>query len=180
MPVSEGEVRQVSKGRSPAHPCQVAVVGAGPAGLAAALEITSLHPDIDVIVLEADSAVGGIAGSFCHSGLVFDYGSHRLHPSAPESVLSLVRSLLGGDLLERPRHGRIRMMGRLIHFPVRPLEMLSRLPLRFSMGVLVDTLLRPFRSRQGASAASFAEAARAGMGPTIADAFYIPYSTKIW
>jgi protoporphyrinogen oxidase len=170
----------VSEDSGPSGRNRVAVVGAGPAGLAAALEITSLHPELAVVVIEADERVGGTAGSFSHSELVFDYGSHRLHPSANEEVLSLVKSLLGDDLLERPRHGRIRMMGRLVHFPVRPLEMFRSLPLRFSMGVLGDTLLRPFRSGRGNTPASFSEAVRSGMGPTIADAFYIPYSTKIW
>ena len=41
------------------QPCQVAIIGAGPSGLALASELAK--SDIDVVVLEREGAAGGIA-----------------------------------------------------------------------------------------------------------------------
>ncbi len=52
------------------------IIGAGPAGLTAALELlrsTSVHP----IVLESTDHVGGIAATFTHQGNHIDLGGHR-------------------------------------------------------------------------------------------------------
>ena len=65
-----------------------------------------------------------------------DYGSHRFHPAADPAVFALVRELLGDDLLDRPRHGRIRLLGRWIHFPLRPLDLAAHAHPRFTGGVL--------------------------------------------
>ena len=52
------------------------IIGAGPAGLTAALELirtTNIRP----IVLEASSEVGGISRTVCHNGNRMDLGGHR-------------------------------------------------------------------------------------------------------
>ena len=59
----------------------VAVVGAGPAGLMAALRLA--RAGRSVVVHEAASRVGGMAGSHEVDGVRVDFGSHRLHPSTP-------------------------------------------------------------------------------------------------
>ena len=58
-----------SRGRAP-----VVVLGAGFAGLVAAVELDCLG--IDVIVLEASGAVGGLATSHTVDGIRFDTGAH--------------------------------------------------------------------------------------------------------
>ena len=92
--------------RSRSNLPHVAVLGAGPAGAAAALK---LGRDVKarVTVLERQGHVGGNAASFQHQGIWCDYGSHRFHPVADPQVLDDVKDLLGEDLLWRPRHGRI-------------------------------------------------------------------------
>ncbi|WP_342117887.1 NAD(P)/FAD-dependent oxidoreductase [Pseudoduganella sp. OTU4001] len=55
---------------------QAVIIGAGPAGLTAALELirtTNIRP----IVLEASSEVGGISRTVCHNGNRMDLGGHR-------------------------------------------------------------------------------------------------------
>lgn len=52
------------------------IIGAGPAGLTAALELLR-HSDIVPIVLEADSVVGGISRTANHHGNRIDIGGHR-------------------------------------------------------------------------------------------------------
>ena len=97
----------------------IVILGAGPAGLGAALRLAR-RDEFSVTVLERNAMVGGNAGSFELEGLRVDFGSHRLHPSCSERVFSDIKNLLGEDVLTRPRHGRIQLRGRWVHFPLKP------------------------------------------------------------
>jgi protoporphyrinogen oxidase len=118
-----------------------------------------------------------MAGSFEVDGIRVDFGSHRLHPSTPPELLAEVRDLLGDDLQVRPRNGRIRMAERWLRFPLRAQDLLTRLPPRLAVRAARDTVASPFRR---ARRDTFAEVVRAGLGPTVADAFYAPYVEKLW
>ena len=107
----------------------VVVLGAGPAGLGLAFKLAR-RGTFDVTVVERSAVVGGNAGSFEIDGLRVDYGSHRLHPACPPEVMSDIRALVGDDLLDRPRHGRILLSGRWVHFPLKPFDLARSLPLR--------------------------------------------------
>ena len=73
----------------------VIVLGAGPAGLAAANGLA--RRGLSVHLVEAQAAVGGNAGSFELAGLRVDFGSHRLHPASHPAVFAELRELLGED-----------------------------------------------------------------------------------
>jgi protoporphyrinogen oxidase len=154
----------------------VGILGAGPAGLGAAYRL-SRRGKFEVTVIDRSPAVGGNAGSFELAGLRADYGSHRLHPSCNPEILADIRGMLGEELLDRPRHGRIRLRGRWVHFPLKPADLLRRLPPSFLGGVAVDTLAKPFR-RNGSD--TFAAHLERGLGRTICRDFYFPYARKIW
>ena len=116
---------------------RIAILGAGPAGLGAAWQLAHQNK-ADVTVFEQRDVVGGNAGSFEIAGLRVDYGSHRFHPACDPKILAEIKKLLGEDLLDRPRHGRIRLQGRWIHFPLKPQDLAMRLPFSFSTGVATD------------------------------------------
>jgi len=156
----------------------VALLGAGPAGLGAAYWLA--RRGIQVTLLERQAVVGGNAGSFELEGLQVDYGSHRLHPAAEPEILATLRELLGADLLERPRHGRILLMGHWLHFPLRAGDLLRRMPPRFALGVGMDLLRRALPERNATAPESFASVLRHGLGHTICQQFYFPYARKIW
>jgi protoporphyrinogen oxidase len=163
---------------------RVVILGAGPAGLGAAYRLARDRRAC-VTVLERNSWVGGNTASFELAGVPVDFGSHRLHPAADPAVLGDIRALLGPDLLDRPRHGRIRLRGRWIHFPLKPLDLALKLPPSFAMGVARDAVgkLTGWWSRQRASPSggeSFASVLEAGLGQTICRDFYFPYAKKIW
>ncbi len=115
----------------------IVILGAGPAGLGAASQLVR-RTNFQVKGLEKNGWVGGNAASFELAGVHVDFGSHRLHPSCDPEILADIRAMLGDDLLDRPRHGRIRLRDRWIHFPLQPLDLALRSPLEFSMGVGVD------------------------------------------
>jgi protoporphyrinogen oxidase len=151
----------------------VVILGAGPAGVGAAWRLA--RRGFHVTVLERGAAVGGNAGSFDLDGLRVDYGSHRLHPASSPDVLADIRGLLGSDLLDRPRHGRIRLRGRWVHFPLKPLDLALNLPWSFAAGVARDAVFKP-----ATDAGTFASVLEQGLGPTICRDFYFPYARKLW
>ncbi|MGH8983803.1 MAG: protoporphyrinogen/coproporphyrinogen oxidase [Acidimicrobiia bacterium] len=154
----------------------VAILGAGPAGLAAAYRLA--RDDRTVVVLERAPTPGGLAGSFEVAGVRVDHGSHRLHPSCAPPIMAILGELLGDDLQRRVRHGRVRLGGRWVAFPPRAGDLVRHLPPRFALGVLRDTVTA--RWRRPPREDTFAEVVRAGLGPTMADGFYDPYVRKIW
>lgn len=156
----------------------VVVVGAGPAGLMAALR--SVQAGHRCTLLEAGADVGGMAGSFEVAGQSVDYGSHRLHPATPERFLELFRSLLGPDLQVRPRHGRIRLRGRWLAFPLRAGDMVRSLPPPLGARAAFDAAVSPLRRRRMAVSLSFEDEVTRRLGPTVAREFYVPYARKLY
>lgn len=154
----------------------VAILGAGPAGLGAAYKFASRR-GFGVTVLERQPLVGGNAGSFELEGLRVDYGSHRLHPACPGEILADIQSLLKQDLLARPRHGRMGLRGRWVHFPLKPLDLATNLPPSFTFGVLRDSAAKILGSSEPNT---FEGVLRRGLGRTICEDFYFPYARKIW
>ncbi len=155
----------------------VVILGAGPAGAGAAYQLRR-QKRARVTLLEQQQVVGGNAGSFELEGLRVDFGSHRLHPACEPDILTDIRGFLGADLLDRPRHGRIGLRGRWIHFPLKPVDLLFGLDPRFALGTLSDMAAKPFR--KGAAGDTFASVLWANLGPTICRDFYFPYARKIW
>ena len=157
---------------------EIVVVGAGPAGLMAALR--SAQAGHRCTLLEAGEIVGGMAGSFEVAGQRVDYGSHRLHPATPEQFLELFRTLLGSDLQIRPRHGRIRLHGRWLAFPLRAGDMIRNLPVSFGARAALDAAASPLRNRRKAASTSFEEEVTRRLGPAVAREFYVPYARKLY
>ena len=158
---------------------RVVILGAGPAGVGAAWRLA--RRDIaDIVVLERGSDVGGNAGSFELDGLPVDYGSHRLHPACQPNILDDIQELLGPDLLDRPRHGRIRLGGRWVHFPLKATDLMAHLPWSFRMGVAWDMLRNTMPRSNSNHPSTFASVLEKGLGSTICREFYFPYAIKIW
>lgn len=154
---------------------RVVVLGAGPAGLGAALRLA--RAGHEVTVLERDERPGGLAAGLEVGGVRVDHGSHRLHRSCEPEILAMLRSLLGDDLQTRRRNGRIRLAGRFVAFPPRVADLVRHLPPSTAARLVRDGATGPLRRPR---ADSFAEVVRAGLGPTMLSMFYEPYVRKIW
>jgi len=105
----------------------VAIIGAGPAGLTAAYHLAK-H-GVPVKVLEADEwQVGGISRTINYKGFRFDTGGHRFS-SQSDRVAGLWKEILGDEMIEEPRSSRILFGGRLYSYPLKPVEVLMNLGL---------------------------------------------------
>jgi len=101
------------------------IVGAGPAGLTAAYEL-SKH-GASAVVLESDpECVGGISRTVNYKGFGFDIGGHRFFSKSRE-VEDLWTEIAGQALLQRPRSSRIYYRGDFYTYPLKPFEALSKL-----------------------------------------------------
>lgn len=158
---------------------RVVILGGGPAGLGAAWQLAA-RSKAQVTLLEQNSWFGGNAASFEWEGQRLDFGSHRLHPACEPEILDEVKRLLGPDLIDRPRHGRIRLLGRFIHFPLKPVDLALRLPPSFGLGLARDGVCKPLRRAQQGAPDTFASVLRQNLGPTMCDRFYFPYARKLW
>jgi protoporphyrinogen oxidase len=155
----------------------IVILGGGPAGCGAAYQLRRLGR-ARVTLLEKQEVVGGNAGSFEWGGQYLDYGSHRLHAACDPGILQDIKRLLRGDLADRERHGRIRLRGKWLHFPIKPLDLARRLDRGFALGMARDMVMRRIRPR--AEGSTFASVLRANLGPTMCEHFYFPYSRKLW
>tara|TARA_B100000686_G_scaffold355232_1_gene471384 strand:+ start:2023 stop:3399 length:1377 start_codon:yes stop_codon:yes gene_type:complete len=154
---------------------ELAIVGAGPAGLMAAWQAAKAGHE--VCIYEKANAVGGMSASFSIAGQRVDFGSHRLHPSTPPHLLESIKSLLGEDLQIRERNGRIRLYNQWVAFPLRTTDLIKHLPLKFSIGSAFDIVKRPFLMSGGET---FEDEVRSRLGKTVSDEFYTPYAEKLW
>ena len=100
------------------------VIGAGPAGLTAAYELSKLG--IGSTVLEADRQVGGLSRTVNYQGYRFDIGGHRFFTKVP-LINELWKEILGEDFLQRPRLSRIHYRGHYFDYPLKATNALAGL-----------------------------------------------------
>src|SRR3954468_23204766 len=166
---SRGQMREM-KALSP----RVVVIGAGPTGLGAAHRLRELGHD-EVVVLEANDYVGGLATSFTDdAGFTYDIGGHVMF-SHYDYYDELVDKLMGGDYTELEREAWVWMEERFIPYPfqnnIRDLD-------RQTVFDCVNGLITA--QREGRSYENFKEWVDAVFGAGIAKHFMIPYNFKVW
>jgi protoporphyrinogen oxidase len=118
-----------------------------------------------------------MASSFDVAGVRVDHGSHRLHHATPPAVLAELQRLLGDDLQLRHRHGRLKFDGRWLAFPLSPVDLLRHMPPRAGTAMAREALGAPWRHP---ASDTFPAVIAAGLGPTVANRFYLPYARKLF
>ena len=89
------QVAQTPLGTAAEESADVAIIGAGPAGLTAAARLRKLAPEAKVVVLEREERAGGIPRHAFHQG----YGLRDLHVSDERTG---VRGRLADTALKPP------------------------------------------------------------------------------
>lgn len=157
------------------NPRSFVVIGAGPAGLAAAHAL--VRAGHAPLVLERNASVGGLARTESYRGFHFDLGGHRFFTKVPE-VDALWRDVLGADLERRPRLSRIYYDGRFFEYPLRPWNALRGLgPVE---AVLVTLSYLRWQIRPHEPEDTFEQWVTNRFGRRLFRTFFESYTEKVW
>ena len=154
---------------------KVVIVGAGPAGLTAAYEL-SKHK-VPAVVLEADNTVGGISRTVNYKGYLFDIGGHRFFTKWDE-VNQIWREVLGGKLLVRPRLSRIFYRKKFFFYPLKPRNALFGLGVVDSVRIVFSYLksrLFYYHNEQ-----NLEQWVSNRFGKRLYEIFFKTYTEKVW
>lgn len=145
------------------------IVGAGVAGLTLAYQLALAGQD--VLLVEKESVVGGLARSFSYDDFIFDIGPHRFHTDDPE-VVRFIREVLGDDYTLVERKSGVWMFGTYFDWPLNARALLAMpLPVIVSVG-------RDLLRRRGAAGEDFKTYIINRYGKTLYELFFRPYTEK--
>ena len=151
------------------------VIGAGPAGLTAAYELSKLGHQVEVF--EADSIVGGISRTVKYKGNRFDIGGHRFFTKV-EPVNELWHEILGDEFLTRPRLSRIFYNDKFFDYPLKPMNALMGLgpveAVRIGLSYMHAALFPSQDER------NFEQWVSNRFGKRLFEIFFKTYTEKVW
>ena len=127
------------------------IVGAGPAGLAAAIEAT--NNSTQTLVFERSDRVGGLSRTMQFEDCLFDVGPHRFY-TKNEEINALFDEIVGEDLIRVKRLTRIFYEGKYFNYPITPINALLGLGVFNSIAIflsyaaaLTKQILKPYKSK---------------------------------
>jgi protoporphyrinogen oxidase len=154
----------------------VAIIGAGPAGLTAAYLLTKKGYSVSIIEKD-ERYVGGISRTVEVDGYRFDIGGHRFFSKSKE-VVDLWNEILPNDFIQRPRMSRIYYEGKFYSYPLRAFEAL------FNLGIIRSTLCMASYVKAKAfpntKVRSFEDWTVNQFGHKLYSIFFKTYTEKVW
>ena len=156
--------------------CDVAIIGAGPAGLTAGYLLTKQGKSV-VIIEKDETYVGGISRTVEHEGYRFDIGGHRFFSKSQE-VVDLWNEILPDDFIQRPRMSRIYYEGKFYSYPLRAFEALWNLGI-FRSTVCMASYLK-YKLFPIKDVKSFEDWTTNQFGHKLYSIFFKTYTEKVW
>ena len=160
----------------------ILIIGAGPAGMAAAIELSNANKDF--IIVERSSSVGGLSKtySFKEGDLTFytDNGPHRFFSKNPY-LYEFIEELLNEKWIKVNRQTRQFVDGKFYDYPVNAIQALKNLGLLKSIKIGVDYLIAKIRYNVlKKPILNFEDYAVANFGRSLGEFSMINYTEKIW
>ncbi len=154
---------------------RVVVIGAGPAGLTAAYELTK--QGFRPTVLEEADQVGGISRTVNYKGYRFDIGGHRFFSKVPV-INDLWHEILGEEFLLRPRVSRIYYNDHFFDYPLKAANALAGLGLAES--ALVCLSYAQAKIAPTLPETNFEDWVSNRFGRRLYRIFFKTYTEKVW
>ena len=154
---------------------QVVIIGAGPAGLTAAYELTKY--DLQPIVLEQNDKVGGLARTENHNGYYFDMGGHRFFTKV-EAVNDMWQEIMGDDFLLRSRTSRIYYRNKFFFYPLKYTNTLAGLGIWQAILICLSFIkwqIFPYKVEE-----TFEQWVTNRFGKQLFEIFFKTYTEKVW
>ncbi|WP_372784720.1 NAD(P)/FAD-dependent oxidoreductase [Phenylobacterium sp.] len=151
------------------------IIGAGPAGLTAAVEAVRLGSR--VVVVEKGAIVGGIARTESYKGFLFDMGGHRFFTKVGW-IDAWWREHLGEAFIRRPRLSRILYRGKYFAYPPNFRDAMGKLgPVEAVRIGLSYLRAQVFPAR---TVVSFEHWVSNNFGARLFGIFFKSYTEKVW
>jgi protoporphyrinogen oxidase len=156
----------------------VLILGAGPAGLTAALELT--REGRHCALVEKNGSVGGLSRTLCYDGFLTDIGPHRFF-SQNKSLYGVIEGLLDDRWIQVERLTRFYINGKFYRYPINLKEILLRMGPGVSFKIGRDFMLeKAKKSFLRRAAVSFEDKVVSDFGRTLAKIVMLGYTEKIW
>jgi len=153
----------------------VVIIGAGPAGLTAAYQLSKAGKQ--TFVFEKGSLVGGIARTENYKGYGVDIGGHRFFTKVTE-VEAMWREVLGDDFLHRSRLSRIYYNQKFFYYPIRFFDALLKLGLLESIRIGLSYIA--VRLRPSPQEENLEQWVSNRFGKRLYQIFFKTYTEKVW
>ncbi len=154
------------------------IIGAGPAGLTAAYELS--NSEKKVIVLEKKPQVGGLAETKVFGSYRYDIGPHRFFTKNKE-VYQLFLEMLGSDAVAVNRKTRILFKNSYFDYPLTPLNALFGLGLGESIVIGFSYIFARVKSYLKISKINnFEDWVVDRFGKKLFNNFFKNYTEKVW
>ncbi len=157
---------------------EVVILGAGLAGLAAGHVLS--RSGVDILVVERDATVGGLAKTVNHQGFRFDLGGHRFKTDS-KKIERLVRRVLKDELLTVQRSSKILLRDKYFDYPLKPLNAFFGLGIPTATRIIFDYTVEQLRQRvRNTQIISLEDWVVRHFGRTLFNIYFKEYSEKIW
>lgn len=160
-------------------PKHVIILGAGPAGLAAAHEFTAQGGG-QVTVLERNAYVGGLCVTIENNGFKFDIGGHRWF-TKNEDLNTWFRRLMAGEIVLVERISRIFHQGKFFQYPISFMDVVRNTsPLTVLHAGISFMAVALRQAVSPAPIHNMRDAYTAQFGQKLYEMFFEQYSEKVW
>lgn len=156
---------------------KVAVIGAGPTGLSAALRVLQIDPSVVVDVYETSFAVGGLSRSFRLFDHIVDLGPHRFF-TQNQKIMNFWLELAQQDFHRVDRKTRVLYDGQWISYPLQVIDLLKVLPLHTKIKILKSFLKRSQHEKFDGH--NFSSTMRYRFGDELYEMFFKDYTERLW
>ncbi len=156
---------------------RVGIIGAGPAGLTAALELARRGHEVELF--EAAPHVGGMARTLTLWDHRVDIGPHRFF-TRDEKVDQFWKGIVGEDYDVVDRMTRIYFGGRFYDYPLRPTNALRNMGMRNALTSLLSYTREKVAPTAHSPPESFEDWVVTAFGRRLFEMFFRDYSEKLW